>query len=280
MSRAGQQAFGALTEYFLGRLQARTQMEFEGKARAEEDERRKQLWREEQAAKGEERGVVTRLNGGQAMEMDIGRYFDKDSGEFKERVYGARPVSTEPKRSGSDFSRIVMADGSHANHPRDEPLPPGARFYDAAAERPKSGGGGRSSAPREPKRVWIDRGGESLLVSEAEVQKGDRPLDNTAAGRKRAEGREMVGNAWRSLGEAVAAPVRTIAGLVTGGRGGDQQPARAEQQGPQLSAGAAQTLAEVQDAINSGADRNAVIARLNPKDPDDAAVLALLRGRP
>jgi hypothetical protein len=256
MSRAGERAFDALSQYFLGRLQARTQAEFDSKARAEDDERRKALWREEQAARGEERGVVTRLNGGQAMEMDIGRYFDKESGEFKERVYGARPVSTEPKRSGSDFSRIVLADGSHANHPRDEPLPPGAKFYDAAAERPK-GGGGRSPAPREPKRSWVvnEETGKREYKTDAEIAAGGyAPVPRTEGERKIAEqqaGAARAAGAWRSVGEAITALPRAAVTMLTGGgrQAPEQQPALSPEEADALNRSRA-ALAARPDAKN------------------------------
>lgn len=256
MSRAGEQAFATLSQYFMQRLNARTDAEFRTKAMAEDraarkedwaEERkaREEQWRTEQAAKGETRTREKRMVGDKDFEMEVGKYFDPKTGKYEERIYGARPAVS----AGGDWK--VNASGLAYRTAGD-----GQIQYDTTNQRQPSGGG-KASAPKEPKRIWVDRGGESMLLPEAEVQKGDRPLDNSAAGRKRAEGREAVAGAWRAIGDVAAAPVRAVGSML--GLGGKSGAAPAQPAGPSLDQQAAATLQNASQRIAENPSARAAI---------------------
>lgn len=206
MSRALQQGFGALSDYFLRRLE----MKMNEEAEVRQDTRRRASWREDQAAIGERsRGLSTEIVGGNVFDVDKGEKWDAEKNAWAPVEYGRR--LTPPVTRGSNYSRVVLADGSHANHSDTDPLPPGAKFYDAAAERPAKGSGRSAREPRPETSQWVinETTGEEELRTPTEIRQGGygrAPTDEK--GKVRAE----ANRAWRQTELTIGNNIATFLG--------------------------------------------------------------------
>jgi hypothetical protein len=215
MSRAAEQAFAALSQYFLDRLAARSRAEFESEEQMKREQQKMAAWRSEQAAIGEtDRRIEKRLVGGQLMEMDVAKKWDPNTNSRVEVVYGARPATEEVKPHRP--IKVVGADGQHRLVRSPDEMKEGDRFYDAVANRPQRTGGGAKE-----KRVWVERGGEPVYVPETSVQPGDKPWRSETPATPRRTGKpESPLHDGRSKTGAYALqqgdPVRDEAGNVIG----------------------------------------------------------------
>lgn len=280
MSQALARVGDTLTQYFLDRLAARSRAQFETEEQMKREQQRAEAWRTEQAAIGEkDRGVSTEIVGGNVFEVDKSKKWDPQSNSWRDVEYGRRLAPTEaPKeprrmwvmRGGKE---VYVAENEVKEG--DRPLPKGAA---RSGGSPKSGGWRTVADPNDPSQsIIVDDRGMPRTTPDG---KPLRPPPKAASSKPpkpespMRDGRSKTGAYELEQGE----PVRDKDGSVIGAPVFVMPPAAkpAVAQGG-MSPAAAATLAEARDAIRMGADKDAVIAQLNPNDPDDAAVLAALR---
>jgi len=248
MSRALQQGFGALSDYFLRRLE----MQMNEEAEVRRDTRRKAEWREDQASIGERsRGLSTEIVGGNVFDVDKGEKWDAEKNAWAPVEYGRRLQPTVSRSSGADYSRVVLGDGSHANHLSTDPLPPGAKFYDAAAERPAKASGRSARAPRPETSQWVinHKTGEEEFRTPTEIRQGEygrAPTDEK--GKARAE----AARAWRGTEVAVGNEIASFLG-----RG--RKPEASASGAPQLDADEQEQLTIARELIQENPAARATI---------------------
>lgn len=217
MSRAGERMFGTLAQYFLNRLAARADAEAQTEEMGKRlelqqaaDDREEEKWRRREAAKGEERQVVERMNGGVPIKMDVGRSFNAETGKYEERVYGAMPVAPQ---GGADW-RLGAGGVAYRTTPQ------GGIEYDFQATDRVGSKGGKGGSTKAPKRSWVlDKEGNEVLRTEDEIAAGGYSRAPTDAKGREAASKRQAGAEWRrkagetagAVAGAAMAPVRAIA---------------------------------------------------------------------